>query len=47
VSSSLSVVVLFSDISRALYRVVVSTFPEINILSWQEGQVKRSIIRFV
>ena len=31
-SSSLSVVVLFSDISRALYRVLVSTFPEINLL---------------
>jgi len=32
VSSSFSVVVLFSDISRALYRVLVSTFPEINLL---------------
>ncbi len=31
-SSSLSVVVLFSDISRALYRVLVSTFPEISHL---------------
>ena len=31
-SSSFSVVVLFSDISRALYRVLVSTFPEINLL---------------
>ena len=31
-SSSLSVVVLFSDISRALYRVLLSTFPEIYLL---------------
>ena len=36
-SSSLSVVVLFSDISRALYRVLVSTFPEINILFMGRG----------
>ena len=36
-SSSLSVVVLFSDISRALYRVLVSTFPEINILFMARG----------
>ena len=35
-SSSLSVV-LFSDISRALYRVVVSTFPEINLLFMGRG----------
>jgi len=32
VSTSLSVVVLFTDVSRALYRVLVSTFPEINLL---------------
>jgi len=31
VSTSLSVVVLFSDVSRALYRVLVSTCPEINL----------------
>ena len=36
-SSSLSVVVLFSDISRALYRVLVSTFPEINLLFMGRG----------
>ena len=30
-STSLSVVVLFSDVSRALYRVLVSTCPEINL----------------
>ena len=36
-SSSLSVVVLFSDISRALYRVLVSTFPEFNLLFMGRG----------
>ncbi len=36
-SSSLSVVVLFSDISRALYRALVSTFPEINLLFMGRG----------
>ena len=36
-SSSLSVVVLFSDISRALYRVLVSTFPEIHLLFMGRG----------
>ena len=46
-SSSLSVVVLFTDISRAMYRVLVSTFPEIYLRSWEEGQDKRSRIRFL
>ena len=36
-SFSPSVVVLFSDISRALYRVLVSTFPEINLLFMGRG----------
>jgi hypothetical protein len=36
-TSSLSVVVLFSDISRALYRVLVNTFPEINLLFMGRG----------
>jgi hypothetical protein len=31
------VVVLFSDISRALYRVLVNTFPEINLLFMGRG----------
>ena len=46
-SSSLSVVVLFSDISRALYRVLVSTFPEINLLLMGRGtsQAKLSLPR--
>jgi hypothetical protein len=37
VSSSLSVVVLTSDISRALHRVLVSTFPEIYLLFMGRG----------
>ena len=36
-SSSLSVVVLTSDISRALHRVLVSTFPEIYLLFMGRG----------
>jgi hypothetical protein len=37
VFSSLSVVVLFSNVSRALYRVLVGTFPEINLLFMGRG----------
>jgi hypothetical protein len=42
VSSSLSVVVLFSDISRALYRVLVGTFPEFNLLFMGRGTTSQA-----